>query len=247
MDRVIAELWEHGTTGITEETGSLRAFFETRDDSLKEIFARYHPEFVEEEDRDWVAESQSSWQPFPVGRRFFLVPDWRDDPAPSGRIRLYIHPGMACGTGAHPCTQLCLKALENYNLDGKVVLDVGTGSGILAEAARLLGASAVFGCDIDHASTMIASANLRHSIFSIPLFTGSVRCVKSASVDVVVANLNAVTLKQLAPDLKRIASLVILSGFRNDEADDIASLFGEIKSPLEQDGWSCLVFKAVAV
>jgi ribosomal protein L11 methyltransferase len=239
MDRVIAELWEHGTTGITEETGSLRAFFETRDDSLIQIFSRYHPQFVEEEDRDWVAESQASWQPFPVGDRFFLVPDWRDDPAPYGRIRLRIHPGMACGTGTHPATQLCLQALENCTLDGKLVLDVGTGSGILAEAAQLLGASAVFGCDIDHASTMIAAANLRQ----IPLFTGSVRCVKSASVDIVVANLNAVTLKQLAPDLKRIASIIIVSGFLNDEADDVASAFGtETKSTLEQDGWSCLAF-----
>jgi Ribosomal protein L11 methylase len=247
-DRVIAELWEHGTTGITEETGTLRAFFETRDDSLLESFARYQPEFVEEEDRDWVAESQAAWQPFPVGDRFFLVPDWRDDPAPCGRIRLRIHPGMACGTGTHPCTQLCLQAMERYEFDGKRVIDVGTGSGILAEAARLLGGDPVFGCDIEHASTVIAAANLRESIFSIPVFTGSVRSIRSASIDTVVANLNAATLKQLAPDLIRIAApgaLLILSGFREEEAAAIESFFKmEIRETLEQDGWAAIVFSA---
>ncbi|HUS07110.1 MAG TPA: 50S ribosomal protein L11 methyltransferase, partial [Bryobacteraceae bacterium] len=124
-DRVIAELWELGTLGITEETGGLRAFFEQQDDSLLEAFAPFHPEIVPEIERDWEAEAQAAWQPFAVGERFYLVPEWRDDPAPCGRVRLRTYPGMACGTGAHPATQLCLQAMERYPLEGKRVLDVG--------------------------------------------------------------------------------------------------------------------------
>ena len=76
--------------------------------------------------------------------RFFLVPEWRDDPAPEGRVRLIMHPGIACGTGTHAATRLCLTAMERHVAAGDSVLDVGTGSGILADAARVLGASPVF-------------------------------------------------------------------------------------------------------
>ncbi len=73
----------------------------------------------------------------------------RRQPTPPGRLRLEIYPGMACGTGRHPATQLCLQAIERYVRPGARVLDVGSGSGILSDAARLMGAASVIGCDID--------------------------------------------------------------------------------------------------
>ena len=99
-DRVIAELWEAGTTGITEEGDVLRAFFESEIDLGP--LAQFQPHASVEDEHDWVKESQDQWQPFVVGERFFLVPEWRDDPAPGGRIRLTMHPGLACGSGTHP-------------------------------------------------------------------------------------------------------------------------------------------------
>ena len=74
--------------------------------------------------------------PMLAGERFFLVPPWCDDPAPPGRLRLEIYPGMACGTGRHPATQLCLEALERTVRPGMTLVDVGTGSGILSAGAR---------------------------------------------------------------------------------------------------------------
>ena len=92
-----------------------------------------------EEDRDWVQTARDLMRPMAVGKRFYLVPAWRDDPAPEGRLRIAVNPGLAFGTGVHETTRLCLEALEDYLAPGMSVLDVGTGSGILAEAARLLG------------------------------------------------------------------------------------------------------------
>ncbi|HUQ91753.1 MAG TPA: 50S ribosomal protein L11 methyltransferase, partial [Bryobacteraceae bacterium] len=166
-------------------------------------------------------------------------------PAPCGRVRLRTYPGMACGTGAHPATQLCLQAMERYPLEGKRVLDVGTGSGILAQAARLLGGYPVIGCDIDHASTLVAAVNIGKSILPVALFTGSVRSVKSGAIDLVLANLNAATLKQIAGDLNRIAApaaVLILSGFLHSEAQAVAEAVGRVpREALQLHEWSCLV------
>ena len=245
-DELIAELYDAGTTGITESEDWIRAFFEEADvAAIMQRFRDYNPRLERVDDHDWVAESQNQWQPFPVGERFYLVPDWRDDPAPCGRIRLKIHPGMACGTGTHPATQLCLQAMEQHVGDGMSLLDVGTGSGILAEAARLLGADPVFGCDLDPDIAGIARTNLATSMFVIPVFAGSVRSVRNGAVDAVVANLNLATLQAIKNDASRVlrdTGMLILSGFREEEAPRVTALFARpTRAAYEQDGWACLV------
>jgi ribosomal protein L11 methyltransferase len=245
---LISELWDAGTTGVTESDDWVRAFFEPPVDgeALLRQFRDYGPRLESVEERDWVAESQAQWQAFPVGERFFLVPDWRDDPAPCGRIRLRTHPGMACGTGTHPATQLCLQAMERYVGDGMSLLDVGTGSGILAEAARLLGADPVFGCDIDPEAARIARMNLTASVFRIPVFAGSVRSVRTGALDAIIANLNLAALQTIKTDARRIlreGGVLIIAGFREDESKRAEALFGgTVRAAFEQDGWSCLVF-----
>jgi ribosomal protein L11 methyltransferase len=245
-DLLIAQLWEAGTTGITESEDWVRAFFDDADaEALMRLFREYSPRLERVDEHDWVAESRKQWQPFPVGERFYLVPEWRDDSAPCGRIRLKIHPGMACGTGAHPATQLCLRAMERHVGEGMSLLDVGTGSGILAEAARLLGADPVFGCDIDPDAAAIAHANLATSMFAIPIFAGSLRSVRGAAVDVVVANLNLATLETTKGDASRVVRAdgrLIVAGFREEESGQAAALFARhVRDTYEQDGWACLV------
>jgi ribosomal protein L11 methyltransferase len=240
-DLVIAELWDAGATGITEEPHALRAFFGIEADQkvLLRQFADFKPSAHEEEDLDWVRVSQDQWQPFPVGERFYLVPDWREDPAPEGRLRLRMHPGMACGSGTHAATRICLMAIERHVRPGQSVLDVGTGAGILADGARLLGAKPIFGCDIEHDSSKVARNNLEASI---GIFTGSVRSVKSQAVDWAVCNLNSATLATLRPELTRVAERLILSGFGDDETSKVAALFRrEVREELELDGYACLV------
>src|SRR3954468_881377 len=142
-DLLIAELWEHGSAGIVELSPSrLRAFFEADRTALLALYPG--STLREEEDRDWVQSARDLLQPMEVGDRFYLVPEWRDDPTPPNRFRIVVNPGMAFGTGVHETTRLCIEAMEDYLTPGMSVLDVGTGQGILARAARLLGAGQVW-------------------------------------------------------------------------------------------------------
>ena len=196
---LLADLYEAGTAGIIEHDGWLEAFFDHR-----ETAARFGVP-VECEPTDWVRQTYEAWPPLLVGDKFFVVAPWRDDPTPPGRFRLEINPGMQCGTGQHPCTQLCLEAMERVLRPGDAVLDVGTGSGILARAAKLLGAGRVVACDIDPEAARL-----------VPFFVGSVDAVRSDSFDVVVANISDSVIEELRPEFSRVARRQILSGFRDE-------------------------------
>src|SRR5262245_52318083 len=100
-DLLIAELWEEGSEGIVELSGSaVRAFFDDTADR-KALLARFPGAHERrEEERDWVQSARDLFPPIEVGRRFFLAPEWRDDPTPPGRLRIAVNPGMAFGTGA---------------------------------------------------------------------------------------------------------------------------------------------------
>lgn len=244
-DELIAELWELGTAGITDDPDFLRAFFEEESISpqdLEQRFEKYAPRIEVEEPYDWVQHARDQWRAFPVGIRFWMAPPWDESPPPEGRIRLSLRPGMACGSGIHPATQLCLRALKSRVHAAVSVLDVGAGSGILAEAAELLGSHSVIACDIDDEAVRIARANLQHS--GVKLFTGSLRSVRRGSVDLIVANLNATTLKALAAELQRIGPpTLIVSGFREHETRSVTKAIGRtISDEMEQDDWACVIF-----
>ena len=193
-------LWEAGTLGITEGDGFIDAFFEDA-----ETASRFgEPQAVEKQ--DWVAKTQEGFPPLLVGERFFLAPPWRTEPTPPGRLRLVINPGAQCGTGYHRCTQLCLEAMERLIQPGDSVLDVGSGSGILSVAAKLLGAGRVVACDIDP-----------DALRPVPFFVGSVDAVRSDSFDVVVANISEDVIGPMRADFERVAPKRILSGFQDDD------------------------------
>ena len=121
---------------------------------------------------------------------------------------------MAFGTGVHETTQLCLEALEEFRRPGMAVLDVGTGSGILARAARLLAPGPVYACDIDPVAVEIARDG----------FVGSVDAVAANSVDLVVANINPPAIVQLAPEFLRVlrpGGVLLASGFEIDEVAQV--------------------------
>jgi ribosomal protein L11 methyltransferase len=233
-DYLIAELWEHGTTGIIEEYGGIRAFF---DDALSPLsrFDAYAPELREEEPIDWAQATRDAWPPLAVGERFFLTPPWCLDPTPPGRLRLPIYPGMACGTGRHPATQLALEAIEQHVRPSDSVVDVGTGSGILAAGAALLGAGRVIGCDVDSDAIGIAVERV-----SVPLFVGSVNAIRSGWADVVIANIDAATIEELAAEFTRIRkpdSVLILTGFPEW---DVPEGFSQ-QETRKREEWVCLI------
>ena len=236
-DRLTADLWEQKTAGVSEEPGGLRAFFEDdqRVQQLIEQFLDYSPELRFESDTDWAQVSRDSFPPLPIGQRFFLVSPWSDAPSPSGRLRLEIYPGMACGTGRHPATQLCLEAMERHVQPGAAVVDVGAGSGILSAAAQLLGASLVIGCDIDPEAVEIASSRV-----DAGFFIGSLDAVRSQMADVIVANISSAALEQLRPEFDRVriaGGRLILAGF---PASDLPEGFAP-REISQREEWVCYV------
>ncbi len=223
-ESLIERLWSESTLGIVEGETTLEAFFE--DESVISRLANLQPQRIEPEDVDWEEETKRSFPPVLVGARFFLVPPWNEDPTPEGRERLVINPGSACGTGYHPCTQLCLALLEEHVKPGMRVLDVGAGSGILSKAVAILGGTAV-ACDIDPDAVEQCDWT--------PRFVGSVNAVGANSFDSIVANISAEAHRELLPEYRRVAKQLILSGF---EAMETLNAERERR---ELDGWFAIV------
>ncbi len=234
-DLLIAELWEQGSAGIIElDALRVRAFFDdaVNRDALLQLFPSAALRPVE--DRDWVEAARDLLQPMEVGSRFYLVPAWRDDPAPAGRLRIAVNPGLAFGTGVHETTRLCMEALEELVQPGMAVLDVGTGSGILAQAARLLGAAKTYACDIDAMAIKIAGHG----------FVGSVDAVAGASADLVVANINPRTIVRLAPDLLRVlkpAGMLLASGFEAQEVAQVQAALPPARAIRRKGDWALII------
>ena len=233
-DFAIAELWEAGCTGIVEVDGTImRAFFDD-DQRQAEIIAQFGGEATPADMRDWVAFAREHLKPMKIGERIFVIPEWCDEATPEGRFRITINAGLAFGTGAHETTRLCMEALERHVKPGATVVDIGTGSGILCEAALKLGATRAFASDTDPDATAVAKENFERAGVQVGVFTGSADAVASHVADIVVANISPAWIAELAADWLRIlkpGGVGILSGF---EAADVPG----IKAAIEKAGGS---------
>jgi len=240
-DILIAELWEQGSTGIVETDlpdgrCQLRAFFEDEADDGR-LARRFSARIERDAPRDWVAHSRANWEPLTVGSSFYLVPEWRDDPAPPGRFRIEINPGLACGTGFHAATQLCLEAIEQYQRPHMTVLDIGAGSGILSVASALVGAVRVVACDVDPVAVEIAGANFRRAKTQVLLFIGSAEAIRSGSVDLILSNISAPVSIELAPQFLRCLAprgRIIVTGFEDGEASDVDAALERAGAAIER-------------
>jgi ribosomal protein L11 methyltransferase len=237
-DLLIAELWDRGSTGIFETATSLRSFFDDESliPQLLSDFALQHPEISPVVQEDWIGFARAQTGPMLVGARLFLAPEWRDDPTPEGRLRIGINPGLAFGTGSHETTRMCLEWLEERVRPGATVCDVGTGSGILCEAAALLGAKLVVGCDIDITAAEIAQRNIARSAPDFLVVAGSVTAIAGGVVDLLVANISPDWISALARGWLRVlrpGGKGLLSGF--DEAD-----LPHVREALEKAGLTIL-------
>ena len=180
---------------------------------------------------DWAEAWKAHFPVMRVGRRLVIRPTWRRHRAAPGDLVLALDPGMAFGTGLHPTTRLCLAALEvaadRGELEGARVLDVGCGSGILAIAAALLGATSVLGVDTDPIAVeaTVANAGRNRLRGTIRARAGSLPSGEAAH-SVVLANLIASVLIPLATALRdelRPGGLLLASGIVADREAEVAS------------------------
>jgi ribosomal protein L11 methyltransferase len=198
-------------------------------------------------DANWVALTQAQFDPIAIGKHLWIVPSWHQLPSAADEpeaIVLRLDPGMAFGTGDHPTTRLCLAWLEENLADSESVIDYGCGSGILAIAAKKLGAGLVVGTDIDDQAISAARANARDNHAEIA-FTSS-KEFASEPADVVVANILSNPLKVLAPlltSLVRPGGRLVLSGVLERQWQDVAAAYGTaitLTLWASESGWVCL-------
>jgi ribosomal protein L11 methyltransferase len=256
-DMTIADLWEAGSTGIVEledwdDLALLRAFFDSDSDQTR-ILAQFGGEAKPADTRDWVAFAREHLTPMEIGQRIFIVPEWRDDPTPKGRIRVVINAGLAFGTGAHETTRLCLESIERHVTPSCILVDVGTGSGILSEVAIRLGAARVFACDTDASAVAVARENFRRAGVVVPVFIGSASAVANNTADIVVANISPAWISELAPDWVRImkpGGIAILSGFETADVPGVRASIekagGQVTGEFGEGAWRMIEVRATS-
>ena len=202
------------------------------------------------EDRDWLAGYRESARPFATGRSWWIDPcPEAPTAAPIGRRRLAVEPRTAFGSGSHESTRLVLAALEGLSMRGKSVLDVGTGSGILAIAADRLGAHPVVGFDVDRDAIWVARRTaVEQDWLARPLlFAGPIAAVGAHRFDVVLCNMITEHFRPLLPDIRRVlapAGCAVLSGMLETELAGVGPLLGsagfEVRDQRRSGEWLSL-------
>ncbi|AIA69278.1 ribosomal protein L11 methyltransferase [Pectobacterium atrosepticum SCRI1043] len=182
------------------------------------------------EDKDWEREWMDNFHPMQFGKRLWICPSWREIPDPSA-VNVMLDPGLAFGTGTHPTTSLCLQWLDGLDLEGKTIIDFGCGSGILAIAALKLGAARAIGIDIDPQAIQASRDNAQRNGVSerLELYLPKDQPA-DLSADVVVANILAGPLRELAPlisDLPKAGGHLGLSGVLSTQADGVAEAYAD--------------------
>jgi len=190
------------------------------------------PIHLEEEvlDEDWALAWRAFFTPLHIGR-LVIKPSWHDYAPAPGETVVELDPGQTFGTGHHPTTRMCLQLLENYLRPGMEVLDLGTGSGILALAAARLGAKSVVALDTDPLAVKAARENVRknHLTEAIKVRKGTADA-KWGPFDLVAANLTAGILLELMPALSSALKgegLLIAGGIIGDRQDEVEKALAE--------------------
>jgi ribosomal protein L11 methyltransferase len=253
-------------------TAQIKSYFPTTDDSsgrlkeienfLEELALRQpglvlpQPELSSVSTEDWSTSWKVNFKPLRVGKRLLIVPSWEEPQPQQNDIVLRLDPGMAFGTGGHETTRLCLELLEQImdtmpTLLSPAVLDLGTGSGILAMAAVQLGAGRVCAVDIDPLAVEVARENLE-----INGLTDQVECSTTplesldACFDVILANILAEELVRLAPALSERLSpggSLVLSGILAEKEGLVRNGFSvqplEYLTTLHEGEWVALHYR----
>ena len=204
------------------------------------------------EEEDWQNGWKQYYKPLRIGSRVLIKPSWEEADIKENEVVVELDPGMAFGTGTHETTHMCVLLLEQYLEPGKTVLDIGTGSGILAITCGKLGAGKVRGTDIDPLAVKVARENVARSGLSdrISVAEGDLVEAADGTYDIVVANIIADIIRVLAPKVPPFIApggIFIASGIIKDKyeavKEAVASAGLTVIEEKEMNEWCALVAK----
>jgi ribosomal protein L11 methyltransferase len=269
-DLVLAAVDDFAPTAVEELADGVTVYFPTtaRRDGARAALSTAFPRSIvssrDVDDGDWARRSQQNLTAIAVGRVTVSPPWLVTDPLgasnlpagadlPAGAFTVVIEPSMGFGTGHHATTRLCLAALQMLDLKGRTVLDVGTGSGVLAITAARLGAREVIALDVDSDAVQNARDNLRlnPAASRVHLETADLRDASLTPADVVIGNLTGGVLVQNADRLRslvRRGGMLVVSGLLADERSAVSRAFtpATVRWSSEEAGWVALMFECRA-
>ncbi len=198
-------------------------------------------------EEDWANSWKAYYKPIKIGERLVIVPAWEKYTPAEGELIVRMDPGMAFGTGTHETTRLVIKLLETYTKEGCRMLDVGTGSGILAICASKLGAGECRAYDIDPMAVRVANENIKDSgLTNITCEVSDLlrQVDKSKPYDLICANIVADIIIRMTPDVGALMhkdTVLLASGIILERSDDVVECFEKhgfrIVERLEENGW----------
>ena len=220
---------------------------------MNRLYPMPEPKYRKLQHEDWANAWRKNYRPFRIGRQLWIQPSWREaETVEDDDIVITLDPGMAFGTGLHPTTQMCIQSLEDLFQFGDTVLDVGTGSGILAIAAAKLGASKVLAFDTDRQAILAARENaaLNNVERQLEFYQGALAATESGPWDLVLVNILAPVIKSLLTEYNLMGRLadggrMILSGIIEDQADGVRMAIvgagGVVRDQRVVRDWICLI------
>ena len=262
---LFGELAEPLPAAILNHDTEIIAFFEEKQDEilLKQQLSGYIGDLelslvqTEVPNENWQENWKVHYTPQRISRFVTIVPVWENYQADDRELCIYLDPGLAFGTGNHPTTQLGVQALEMYLRGSERVLDIGTGSGVLAFVAAALGASQVWGYDLDPQAVESAQQNLVYqqeqsgplseTFKYVPIHFGVNDLLQGIDwqVDVIVANILPHILVNMLEDAHRLLTdegYLILGGILNEKAAELADILAtyhfEIIQHVQLKGWT---------